>query len=324
MLPEVPDVDDPVARDTHPLVPFTESPLATVTLPESPLDVASAVRTKMLPDAELRLLPDDNVNAPPVPPKLLPATKRTAPPAPLPLFVAPALITTAPAAEKPAPTTREMSPPRPDVAVPLLTKIQPELPRPPKPDTRLTDPDAPLDMTSADDTCTAPEPLLVLWPLVSSTVPPVPFDLEAPPSTTIPLPTPERLVATMMLTEPDRPSVADPDDNRTKPLFPDTLPPVCIDSAPEMPEDDTDADDTTTEPEPELKLLPLVTIIEPPTPPPEVQPAVNDTAPPEPPADDAAPATNSSARPSPDCASPTIKLMEPATPAVAEPVETWK
>jgi hypothetical protein len=77
------------------------------------------------------------------------------------------------------------APPRPLVAAPLPTRIQPLLPDTDVPVLNTIDPDTPSDSTSADDRLTEPLPLLVLAPDTIRTAPPVaPADDAAPPITT--------------------------------------------------------------------------------------------------------------------------------------------
>jgi hypothetical protein len=207
-----------------------------------------------------------------------------------------------------------MEPLRPPVEGPVASSMDPLLPDCDDPDCRVMTPDtAPANPVAAVDTDTAPEPELMLDPLVTVTDPPIPAPPTTDPAvTTTPPPAPELLDPTTTLMEPARPPVADPVNTTTAPEFPDLVVPDTREIMPLDPEDDASAVDNNTDPDPELTPEPLCTATEPPMPPCKPAPAVMDTAPPAPVAADESPARTTTAPPGPIFPVPTTMLKDPA------------
>ena len=142
------------------------------------------------------------------------------------------------------------------------------------PELRRMVPDAAADKMFAVAITIEPEPELTLEPLESTTAPPrserpkppdtltdppalpvvvEPLERSRPPAANPPLVT----APTIMLIMPPRPPVETPEVSKTNPEFPLTDVPVLRVREPETPLDNTLALAMTTDPEPELILLPL-------------------------------------------------------------------
>jgi hypothetical protein len=111
--------------------------------------------------------------------------------------------------------------------------------------------------------------------------------------------------------EPPAPLVDVPVLNRSQPVLPEVDDPEPISTDPDTPREATDADANTTLPEPEDRLAPLVSEMEPPVPVPLALPASTVTAPPLAVADVVRPPRISNWPPVPEVPSPTIMEMLP-------------
>jgi hypothetical protein len=96
--------------------------------------------------------------------------------------------------------------------------------------------------------------------------------------------------------------------------------PLLTSSDPDAPDDATFALRTTTDPDPELALSPLMIDTAPPIPFPVAEPPVTVTEPPSCDAEAAEPAFRLIRLPSPLVLVPTVMLTTPAVPLVADPV----
>jgi len=214
-----------------------------------------------------------------------------------------------------------MEPPRPDDALPVMSDTQPLLPDALVPELRSKVPEAPAEPALRVDRDTEPDPELTLEPPCKITLPPVPLnalpadrEIRPPPAeatedvedpdnaNTDPTEVPEFELPTAMDIEPPRPEVPCPVTKDTKPLLPAKLEPELRRTAPDTPALATFALETTTDPEPLLKLEPDTRKRAPPS-------VATRETPPE--ASDTAPA--------PTLPLPPTMLMAPPRPFVAEP-----
>jgi hypothetical protein len=119
---------------------------------------------------------------------------------------------------------------------------------------------------------TEPDPELTLLPVLMDTNPPTVPILDEPEDSATLLATPESPLPATILMLPLRPPVEEPVPNDSQPLLPDFDEPLLMDIAPDTPRDSTFAVCINTDPEPELELLPLNMVIEPPVPLPSAAP----------------------------------------------------
>jgi hypothetical protein len=254
--------------------------------PDTPEDTTLCVAITTDPELNEVLLPLKMNTAPPTPsPEVWPALNVTLPPSPTVLRVDPPCTTSAPPLpEFPSPTTMLMAPLEPPVEDPLLTTSQPLLPDTEAPLPSSREPETPRDETFADWMCIEPEPELVLDPLCTMTEPPMVDTREVPADKMMDPPCPELLLPTATLTEPLRPPVASPLLMVSQPLFPEADAPLDNTIRPDAPLDSTSPVETWSDPEPELILVPLETVTEPPRPDPTAResPPEIATAPPTP------------------------------------------
>ena len=152
---------------------------------------------------------------------------------------------------------------RPPLAFPVRRTIQPAFPDAASPEFNVTPPEAPADDAADDCKTSEPDPELALEPVATTTAPP--FEDNAWPALKIAaLPVPLELAPATTLIAPARPPVATPLVSAIQPVFPLAEPPVDTSTAPEVPTDATTDEATVIDPDPPLKLDPLVTRIPPP------------------------------------------------------------
>ena len=324
MAPPWPLVAAPVCSAMKPVDPTLDVPVKTNTPPDMPADAAVALEITTDPDPLLKLDPDVMDTAPPAPdPVAHPPTTLTMPPttaAALPM--PPAMLTTpAPEPELLAPATMLMAPPRAPVAVPPSNTIVPLFADAAVPVLRVMLPDTNAPMEFADTMDTDPDPLLLEVPEDSTTAPPSPAPAAPPPCTLTvpPAPVVPDTAPALMSTAPPVPAGPLPTTIlMLPPRFTDDVP-VCSTIAPvllvaeapdlsvttpDCPKLVTSAVEISTDPDPELKLDPLVA----------------STLPPIPATRDDCPAISTTLPPLLLFPLPTTTLMLPPRPPVAVPL----
>ena len=154
-----------------------------------------------------------------------------------------------------------------------------------------------------------------VMPPSMSTFPPAPEDTVEPARRTMLLPPPELDVPTTTLIAPVLPPLAVPVTNNRPPLFPLWAAPELSVREPVDPTEFAAPDCSKTLPLPELRLNPLATVTDPPTPT-YADPACTRTSPPGEAGttEVVEPALKSIAPPLPDDPTPTLKLMDPPRP----------
>jgi len=294
-----------VRTTTAPELPDAAVPLLNNSEPDVPDEAAFEVATVMEPVVALLLPPAMIDTEPPVceAAVVAPADRTRTPPLPL----------------LPVPTATLIAPPLPLVANPDTIVTVPLLPSNAVPLLSNTDPDVPAD--AALDVATVMEPVvaLLLPPAMIDTDPPVcEAAVVAPADSTRTPPLPLLPVPTATLMAPPLPLVANPDTMVTVPLLPLNAVPLLNSSEPDVPADAALDVATVMEPVVALLLPPARIDTEPPVcDAAVVEPPCNTTAPPTAPRD--CPADNSKAPPN-VVPLPTVRLIPPPFPAVADPV----
>jgi hypothetical protein len=212
--------------------------------------------------------------------------------------------------------------------------MAPEFPEPVVPVAKVIAPLTPPVTLFAVSKAMTPDPALTLLPDSNVKEPPLPPPKESPPSRrtappsaaassvdpatidNIP-PSPEEPVPTDTEMDPPRPLDAAPDLKSTEPLFPPDAAPVERNTLPETPTDIAVPLPITTEPDPELTLVPDTKPMEPPAPAPCARPPMIEIAPPLLGAPKVPPAVSDSDPPVPTDPVPTATTMLPPRPKVA-------